>query len=53
MTRKPDIYSVEYYLPQAAEHANEKAVLQKFSANQNFKILVQDHIKDSFYLIDA
>ena len=53
MNRRTDIYGVEYYLPKAINKATIKATSLKQPENKNFKILVQDHIKDKVYLVDA
>lgn len=53
MNKNTDIYSVEYYLPKASKPGEKTPSLQKQSKQSNCKILVQDHVKDSVYLVDA
>jgi len=53
MNKNTDIYSVEYYLPKATKPGNKPSLARSQSNNSNFKILVQDHVKDSVYLVDA
>ncbi|HRW28961.1 MAG: hypothetical protein KDF58_13740 [Alphaproteobacteria bacterium] len=53
MKKHSDIYSVEYYLSQVDAHENRPLILPRQEKKTTFKILVQDHIKDSVYLIDA
>jgi|GEM_PF-792385 hypothetical protein len=53
MKKCTDIYSVEYYLPKANKPLAEKTFSKKLLKKKNFKILVQDDVKDSVYLVDA
>lgn len=53
MNENTDIYSIEYYLPKANKSAKNASFGGKKSNKQPLKILVQDHVKDSVYLIDA
>ncbi|MCP5381990.1 MAG: hypothetical protein H6912_06435 [Kordiimonadaceae bacterium] len=53
MNKHSDIYSVEYYLSRLDAGDNRTLVLPKQEKKATFKILVQDHVKDSVYLIDA
>ena len=53
MKKCTDIYSVEYYLPEANKPLAKKTFSKKLLKKKNFKILVQDDVKDSVYLIDA
>ena len=53
MNKNTDIYSVEYYLPKASKPAKKASLIGKQRAKKPLKILVQDHVKDSVYLIDA
>jgi hypothetical protein len=52
MNKCTDIYSVEYYVPQASKPGSSKTFSKKL-LKKNFKILVHDDVKDSIYLIDA
>ena len=53
MNKNTDIYSVEYYLAKAVKPGKKTSLMQRAAKKTNFKILVQDHIKDSVYLVDA
>lgn len=53
MKKCTDIYIVEYYLPKANMPLAEKTFSKKLLKKKNFKILVQDDVKDSVYLVDA
>ena len=53
MNKNTDIYSVEYYLPKATKSVRKTSLVQKQPKQSNYKILVQDHIKNSVYLVDA
>ncbi len=53
MNKNTNIYSVEYYLPKATKSGRKTSFVQNQSKQSNYKILVQDHVKDCVYLIDA
>ena len=53
MNKCTDIYSVEYYMPKATKPLEEKSFSKKLLKKKNFKILVQDDVKNSVYLVDA
>lgn len=53
MNKCTDIYSVEYYMPKASKPVAEKSFSKKLHKKKNFKILVQDDVKDGVYLVDA
>lgn len=53
MNKKTDIYSVEYYLPKASKSGRKSSLVQQQAKQSNYKILIQDLVKDSVYLIDA
>jgi hypothetical protein len=51
--KKADIYSIEYYLPNQFKLSPHARFSEAFLKTKSFKILVQDDVKDSLYLIDA
>ena len=51
--KKADIYSIEYYLPSHFKLSSQARFSGELLKPKNFKILVQDDVKDSLYLIDA
>lgn len=53
MKKNTNIYSIEYYLPKASKPGKNTTFNGKQRAKKPLKILVQDHVKDSVYLIDA
>ena len=53
MNKCADLYSVEYYMPKASKLLEEKSFSKKLLKKKNFKILVQDDVKNSVYLVDA
>ena len=53
MNKNTGIFSVEYYLPKSSKAGKKASLLQSDKSKKTYKILVQDHVKDSVYLIDA
>ena len=53
MKNEYDIYSIEFYLAKASNLKAKRSVSLKNSNYKNFKILVQDDVKNSLYFVDA
>ena len=53
MNKHTDIYSVEYYISRMGNTGEKQSITPKQDKKTDFKILVQDHVKDSIYLVDA
>ena len=52
MNKSTNTYSVKYYLPKD-KNLGKKSSFQDKSKQSNYKVLVQDNIEDSVYLVDA
>ena len=52
MNKSTDIYSIEYYLPKD-KNLRKKISFQDKGKLSNYKILIQDNIEDTVYLVDA
>ena len=53
MNKNTNISSIEYYLPKVRNTGKKSSLIQKKSKKSNYSVLIQDHIEDSIYLIDA
>lgn len=53
MNKSTNIYNVDYYLPKGATPKVKAGFSKKLLKKKSFKILVQDDVKNSVYLVDA
>ena len=53
MKKYTDMTKIDFYLQGMGSHSKKPVLTKKSKANQNFKILVKDDVKNSMYLIDA
>lgn len=53
MKKCADITSIDYYLQGLSNSKQKSALSRKMNKKTDFKILVQDDVKNSLYLIDA
>lgn len=53
MKKCTDITSIEYYLQDMDARKKNSRLSNKNTKTNNFKILVQDDVKNSLYLVDA